>query len=110
MSHLVVWSVGTLTNTFDIVHETSQHLTILGQPNSRILSLQRAARVEEAHRIRKSQCRRTDGRIVGIRKVDSMNEVETPAIEEHVHRKPRAIDTFDSGVVLKPDPSGVTLA
>ena len=39
-----------------------------------------------------------------------MDEIEPSAIEEHVHRKPRTIDTFASGVVLKPDPSRVTLA
>src|SRR5205823_1277181 len=73
-------------------------------------SLQGAVSAEEAHGVRKSQCRGTDRRIVGIRKIDSMDEIETPAIEEHVHRKPGAIDTFDSGVVLKPDPRGVALA
>src|SRR5205814_444239 len=77
---------------------------------ARSLSRQRAVRAEEAYGICKSQGRRTDGRVVGIRKVDSMNQVETSAMEEHVHGESRTIHAFDSRVPFEPVACGVALA
>src|SRR3954454_11219933 len=77
---------------------------------TRRLPLERTVRAEEAYRICKSERRWADRRVVGVRKIDSVDEIKTASVEEHVDGEASAVDAINASIVLEPDASRVALA